>query len=208
MTTIEEPLTDSQDPARNFPAYLKVLQIMSAGNRALFVTSFVTNLLISQFPAVLAYTSKSIIDSLVAKDSSSLPIYLGAFYLALLLVQYVGQVLLVYINDNLTETSAKNIHLAIIKAAIRLEGLYYFENPDFHDRRERLERDALFIPMNLLRFLTDACSIVVTILGMMVLLFALHPLIPLLVILAGIPNVFTQKEVSSTHLRRHQRDCS
>lgn len=201
MTTIEEPFTKSREPARNIPAYLKIFRIMAAGNEALFVTSFVANLLISQFPAILAYTSKTIIDSLVSKDASlfsfsplQAPIFLSCVYLSLLLVQYVGQVLLVHINENLTETGSKNIHLEIIKSAIRLEGLYYFENPDFHDRRALLERDALYIPMNFLRFVTDVCSISVTVLGMMLLLFGLHPLIPFLIIIAGIPDVLTQKK--------------
>jgi ATP-binding cassette subfamily B protein len=185
---------------RNITAYFQLLRIVSAGHRALFATSILTNLLIAQFPALLAYTSKTIIDSLVAKDHSppsfgplKAPIFLGLVYVFLLLVQYIGQVLLVHVNETLTETSSKNIHLEIIKSAIRLEGLYYFENPDFHDRRALLERDALYIPMNLLRFLTDVCSITVTVLGMVFLLFALHPLIPFLIILSGIPDVFTQK---------------
>ena len=200
MTTIDEPLKNFRSPARSIPAYLRILRIMSAGSRALFVTFFVANLFISQFPAILAYTSKTIIDSLVAKDSSlyfgplPAPVFFGCVYLVLLLIQYVGQVVLVHINEKLTETSSKNTHLEIIKSAIKLEGLYYFENPEFHDRRSLLERDALFIPMNLLRFITDIAGIIVTMLGMVVLLLGLHPLIPLLIILAGIPDVLTQKK--------------
>lgn len=201
MTTIEESFKRSRELARSIPAYLQIFRIISAGNHTLFVISFITNLLIAQFPAILAYNGKIIIDSLVSKDSSSYsigplsaPIFLGCVYLSLLLVQYVGQVLLVHINETLTETSSKSIHLEIIKSAIRLEGLYYFENPDFHDRRSLLERDALYIPLNLLRFVTDVCSITVTVLGMVFLLFALHPLIPLVIILAAIPDILTQKK--------------
>jgi ATP-binding cassette subfamily B protein len=179
---------------RDISKYYQLLRIASAGSKALFTASILTNLLIAQLPAVLAYTSKTIIDSLVAANTTSrVPILLGCLYLVLLLVQYIGQVVLVHVNETLTETSSRNIHLEIIKSAIRLEGLYYFENPDFHDRRSLLERDALYIPMNLLRFLTDLGSIAVTTLGMVVLLFGLHPLIPLLIILAGIPDVLTQK---------------
>jgi ATP-binding cassette subfamily B protein len=177
---------------KNISAYVQLLRIVSTGNRALFATSIFTNLVIAQFPALLAYTSKTIIDSLVAKSFQA-PIFFGLLYLGLLLVQYIGQVLLVHVNENLTESSSKSIHLEIIKSANRLEGLYYFENPDFHDRRSLLERDALFIPMNLLRFLTDIGSILVTILGMVFLLFALHPVIPFLIILACIPDVLIQK---------------
>lgn len=186
--------------AKNISAYLTILGILSRGNRVLFVTSFLITIVISQFPALLAYTSKAIIDSLNSKDLSlhigglQAPIFLGCVYLALLLVQYIGQVLLLHVNETLTETGSRSIHLEIIKSAIRLEGLYYFDNPAFHNRRALLERDALYIPMNFLRFVTDICSITVTTLAMVVLLLGLHPLIPLLIILSGIPDVLTQKK--------------
>ena len=185
---------------KNISAYLKILGIMFKGNQVLFVTSFLTTILISQFPAILAFVSKAIIDSLNSRDSSlhfgglPAPIFLGCVYLSLLLVQYVGQVLLLYINETLTETGSKSIHLEVIKSANRLEGLYYFDNPTFHNRRALLERDALYIPMNFLRFVTDITGITVTTLGMVVLLLGLHPLIPLLIILSGIPDVLTQKK--------------
>lgn len=172
---------------------------MSRGNQVLFATSFLTTALISQFPAILAFVSKTIIDSLNSKEPGiyfglQAPIFLGCVYLSLLLVQYSGQVLILYVYETLTETGSRSIHLEIIKSANRLEGLYYFDNPAFHNRRALLERDALYIPMNFLRFVTDVCSITVTTLGMVVLLVGLHPLIPLLIILSGIPDVLTQKK--------------
>jgi len=199
--SLSEFFRTSRELAKNIPAHLKILGVMSAGNQALFATSFLVNILLSQFPAVLAYTSKIIIDSLVSGDSGphsfgglQEPVFLGCVYLALLLTQYVSQTVLLHLNENLTESFSKNIHLEIIKAGIRLEGLYYFENPEFHNRRAILEREALYIPMNFLRFVTDICSIALTMLGMVILLIGLHPLIPLLIILSGIPDVLTQKK--------------
>ena len=193
--------TKSRELARNIQAYFETLRIIAVGSKGLFAISFFGTVVVAQFPALLAYTSKIIIDSLISKDLSpysftplSAPLFFGFIYLAFLLVQYVSQVVLVHINETLTEVSSKTVHLEIIKAANRLEGLYYFENPEFHNRRALLQRDALYIPMNLLRVARDACSITVTILGMVLLLFALHPLIPLLIILAGIPDVLTQKK--------------
>lgn len=199
METTSASSTKPRKLTNNISAYLKILGIMCQGNRVLFAASFITTILIAQFPAVLAYLSKLIIDSLTAKDPGlyfglQAPIFLGFVYLSLLLVQYVGQVLVLYVNETLTESGSRNIHLEIIRSAIRLEGLYYFDNPAFHNRRALLERDALYIPMNFLRFVTDICSITITALGMVVLLFGLHPLIPLLIILSGIPDVLTQRK--------------
>ena len=199
--SLSESFRKPRDRAKNIPASLKILGVMSAGNRALLAVSLLVNVLLSQFPAILAYTSKIIIDSLVSGDSRSHsfgglqePVFFGCVYLALLLAQYVIQTVLLHTNENLTESFSKNIHLEVIRAGIRLEGLYYFENPEFHNRRAILEREALYIPMNFLRFVTDICSIIVTTLGMVILLVGLHPFIPLLLILSGIPDVLTQKK--------------
>jgi ATP-binding cassette subfamily B protein len=198
METTPASSTKPRNLSKNISAYLKILGIMSRDNQVLFATTFVITILISQLPAVLAYLSKSIIDSLTLKDPTQYyglqaPLFLGCVYLSLLLVQYVGQVLVPYVNETLTESGSRNIHLEIIKSAIHLEGLYYFDDPAFHNRRALLERDALYIPMNFLRFVLDICSITVTTLGMIVLLFWLHPFIPLLIILSGIPDVLTQR---------------
>jgi ATP-binding cassette subfamily B protein len=201
MTKIAQLFAKCLELARSVPAYLSILRIVSAGSRSIFAASFLVNLLVAQLPAFLAYTSKSVIDSLLSKNHSpsyigslSAPIFFGCIYLCLLTAQYVGQVVLVHLSEMLTESGSKHVHTEIIKSAIRMEGLYYFENPAFHNRRSLLEREALYIPMNILRFVTEASGIAVTVLGMVVLLFSLHPVIPLLLIISGIPDVLTQRK--------------
>lgn len=187
--------------AKNLPAYLVILRVMSAGNRALLAASLLANLLLSLFPALLAYISKIIVDALVAGRPGPAivgglggPVFLGCVYLALLLAQYAGQAGVLHTHENLTESFSKNIHLEIIKTGLRLEGLSYLDDPQFHNRRSILEREALYTPMNFLRFMTDAGGVAVTIFSMGILLVGLNPLIPLVIILCGIPNVLTQKK--------------
>lgn len=201
MRTFADLFAKSRELARSIPAYISILRIASAGNRSLFAAAFLVNILISQLPALLAYISKNVVDSLLVHNqapgpfaSLSAPLFFGSVYLVLLVAQYAGQVVLVHITEMLTETGSKHIHTQIIKSAIRMEGLYYFENPAFHNRRSLLERDALYIPMNILRFTTDITGIAVTTFCMVLLLFGLHPLIPLLILLSGIPDVITQKK--------------
>jgi ABC-type multidrug transport system fused ATPase/permease subunit len=131
METTPASSTKPRNLSKNISAYLKILGIMSRDNQVLFATTFVITILISQLPAVLAYLSKSIIDSLTLKDPTQYyglqaPLFLGCVYLSLLLVQYVGQVLVPYVNETLTESGSRNIHLEIIKSAIHLEGLSTF----------------------------------------------------------------------------------
>jgi len=201
MTTIAAFFSKSRELARNVPAYLSILRLVSAGSRSLFAVALLVTVLLAQVPAILAYTSQHIIDSLASQGRAhqtigplKAPLFFGCVYLGLLVTQYVGQMVLLHLAEMLTESGSKQIHTEIIKSAIRLEGLYYFENPAFHNRRSLLERDALHIPMNILRLVIDVISIAVTILSMVVLLFALHPLIPLLIVLSGIPDVLAQKK--------------
>ena len=201
MTTIAAFFSKFRELARNVPAYLSILRIVSAGSRTLFAACLLVNVLLAQLPAILAYTNQNVIDSLLSQGRApqsigplKAPLFLGCVYLGFLVTQYVGSLVLVHLSEMLTETGSKQIHTEIIKSAIRLEGLDYFENPAFHNRRSLLERDALSIPMNILRFAIDISSITVTILGMVLLLFMLHPLIPLLIVLSGIPDVLAQKK--------------
>lgn len=201
MTTIAAFFSESRELARNVPAYLSILRIVSAGSRTLFAACLLVNVLLAQLPAILAYTNQNVIDSLLSQGRApqtigplKAPLFLGCVYLGFLVTQYVGQLVLVHLSESLTESGSKHIHTEIIKSAIRLEGLYYFENPAFHNRRSMLERDALYIPMNILRFAIDISSITVTIFCMALLLFGLHPLIPFLILLSGIPDVLAQKK--------------
>ena len=181
--------------------YLRILGFMSAGSKAVFASSFLANLLLAQLPALMAYTTKLIIDSLLSENvaSSSFaglpdPILYGGVYLLFLLFQQNGHTVLNYVSENLTETISKNIHLEIMRTSIRLEGLAYFEDPAFYDRQDVVENTAMYLPMNFLRFSKDIFSIFFIMISMIILLSALHPLIPFLIILFGIPEIMTQKK--------------
>jgi hypothetical protein len=71
MTTIAEFLSKSRELVRNVPAYLSILRIVSAGSRSLFAACLLVNVLLAQLPAILAYTSQNIIDSLGFQSRAS-----------------------------------------------------------------------------------------------------------------------------------------
>ena len=184
--------------ARSFLVYIDMLKLMSKGSRLKFFLSFIANILISQLPVVMAYTSQLIIDSLSVEQVDlsffKSPLFFGCIYLVFLIIQNSGQVFLTIINENLTATISKNLHLEIMKTSIRLEGLYYYENPAYHNRRAIVENSALYLPMNFLNFSTDIYSIACILIGMITLLMQLNPLIPLLIIVSGIPQIFIQRK--------------
>lgn len=186
-------------------SFYRLVSIIATANRGLFAASLCITVLLSQCPALLAYISKLVIDSISSVHSSatsygpvtSPTIMLGTVYLVALLFQHLGQTAVMFINETLTENGSRSVHLELMRAAIRIEGLRPFENPAFHQRRAILENHALYLPMNALRLLTDLCSILLTMFGVIVLLVQIQPLIPFVMILFAIPDARSQ-------MRAHQ----
>lgn len=180
-----------------------VATIALAGNRAYGAAVLLTNVGVSILPAALAYTSRGVIDSLVrvrdsaAPDGTSTPVLLASVFLVLLILQHAAQTLLVLATETLTERSARSLHLALIRTAARLEGIRHFESAEFHDQRLVLETQALYVPMNALRFANDLFSVGISIAAMTVLLSGLHPLVPALMVAFALPDILT-------HIRTHQ----
>ena len=182
----------------------KVLAVVVTGNRYPAALTLICNVFVSVLPAALAYTSRTIIDSLLlvgtvgaagaaaAASGMPAPVWLAGVYVILLVAQQAGQSVLLLANETLTEAGARNIHSAVIATGVRLEGVARFESPAFHDRRMLLERNALYLPMNGLRFVSDLLSIGITMISMAVLLSGLHVLIPLVMIAFALPDVLSQ----------------
>ncbi len=184
---------------RTLGALRTVLSTVAAGNGFQFSAAVVSNVLVSLLPAALAYTSRAVIDALVGRHatapaSAGLPwaVTLAGVYVGLLVAQQVGQHALLLANETLTEAGARNIHVAVISAGARLEGLQHFEDPTFHNRRLLLENNALYLPMNCLRFASDLLGVGIAILAMATVLFSVHVAIPILMVVASIPEVLSQ----------------
>ncbi len=157
-------------------------------------------LALAEIPAILALITKSLVDLLVSGRSFYLgpyllkgPLFLGCVYCALLLLQYVGNIGLFSLGEHLTEAASYDVHIAVMRAGIGFQSLRYFEDPAFHNHRAILERTAFYTPLGLVRVLIDACAVVATTVGMAVLLGKLHPLLPVLIIASGIPDMLVQR---------------
>jgi ATP-binding cassette subfamily B protein len=91
----------------------------------------------------------------------------------------------------------------IISAANRWQGLARFENPGFFDDLERARRHASQAGLNVVVFVARSILSLFTIVGLALILLALHPLAPILIILATIPQMarqFEYRHLTSTHL--------
>ena len=84
----------------------------------------------------------------------------------------------------------------VIRAANRLQGLARFEDPDFADDLQRARKRATRGGLDLTLYVGRAAIELFTAGGLALVLFALHPLIPFLLILATLPQMKRQWEYS------------
>ena len=175
-----------------------LLRLLASGNGALVAASLATTLALSQCPAALAGLSRTIIDDLTVLRAHPTPsvsqtiLMLGIAYLAVSIAQGTGYSVLSFVSERLQQSASRNVHTALMKASLRLEGIRLFDNPEFHNRRAMIEGYAFYMPMNCFRLLTDLISIVLTVAGMACLLVRLEPLIPVILLAFTLPEVRTQ----------------
>ena len=84
----------------------------------------------------------------------------------------------------------------IIRAANRLQGLAPFEDPVFADDLQRARKRAPRGALDLIIYVGRAAIALFTAGGLALVLFALHPLVPFLLILAALPQMKKQWEYS------------
>ena len=84
----------------------------------------------------------------------------------------------------------------IIRAANRMQGLARFEDPDFADDLQRARKRAPRGALNLIILVGRSAIELFTAGGLALVLFALHPLIPFLLLLATLPQMKRQWEYS------------
>lgn len=84
----------------------------------------------------------------------------------------------------------------IIRAANRMQGLARFEDPDFADDLQRARKRAPRGALNLILLVGRSAIELFTAIGLALVLFALHPLLPFLLLLATLPQMMRQWEYS------------
>lgn len=194
------------DPFDNLPGPLttlrRVLGLMSGRNRRACALVLIANLCLSFVPAGMAYLTKEVVDRLFSPIprgagwfgmASLSPLIVAGIYMVLLVFLNLGQTALFAANEHLMETVSSNMHLEIVRRGLRIADLSYFDDPAFYNNRLILERNAFYAPVAVLRPASDLCSVAGTIFGMILVLSALHPLIPVLILLAGLPDFVIQK---------------
>lgn len=179
-----------------------ILRVVPLSLRWRCLAVIAASVALALFPAVLAYQSKVIIDAIFPMGpthtlisngpTGSVPVVLCSIYCAALLFYHLAYPLTTSITDSVIEAVSAAVHLAVMQSGLRLQGLRHFDDPGFYDRRSIIERNAFATPVTLLRPASDLCAAAATICAMAVLLWSLHPAIPILVLMAGAPDVLAQ----------------
>jgi ATP-binding cassette subfamily B protein len=182
----------------NAVAYARFIWLLYNQQRGSVTRVVILNISLAQCPALLAYLSQQVVNEITLAPMAvvgfiATPILLGGVYLLLLLGQHVGQALTVMLTEQLAESASHAVNVQIIHAAMRLQGLSYFDDPHYHDRRTTLEESGPYLTGNYLRFLTDMVGVTLTIASLAVVLGGISPILPLIIIVTGLPDLLSQR---------------
>lgn len=157
---------------------------------------FGTTLIQGITPVVSLWVAKLIIDELVAgvvTQTFDLPLLMWYVALEFVLMALgggmppLGQVAQTAISQLLRV----RLSIAVMEVATRLE-FAVLEEPGFHDRLQRVQRDALYRPLNLIQQLNHSLVGVVGLISVTILLLRVHLLAPVVVLLVGLPFFWVQ----------------
>ncbi len=193
----------SQYLGRGVGPFLLVLRALSARTCYGCALALLGTLLVSQLPAALAYLTKAVVDGLSSKTPPvhllenvvAVPLLFGYAYLVVFLSQNIAQALMFSVGEHLAEQVSHDVHLSVIRRAMRIPGLRYFDTPELYDKRIILERNAFHLPVALLRVTTDVCGSLGAMVGMAFVLCRVNPLIPFVIVACSIPDLLALKRI-------------
>ncbi len=147
-------------------------------------------------PIVRLWVAKLIIDELVAGiGSQAVDMQLLMWYVAveffLMALSGVVQPLGHTAQSALAQLLRVRMSIAVMEVATRLE-FAVLEDPAFHDRLQRVQRDSLYRPLNLLLQVTHGLVGIIGLVSVTVLLTQVHIVAPVVVLLAGLPFFWVQ----------------
>ena len=184
---------------RNIP---KVIRLVWESSWAYTLVLGVITILQGLLPISRVWVGKFIVDSVIRaansggqiEDVKKALVWVGvefALTLAGHLVRHLGQFVQKVLGDLLTN----QITAKVMQKAIDLDVAFY-ENSIFYDKLQKAQRESGYRPMTILNQILSIVQNLVSVSGMLALLFSFHPLIALLVILTTAPVVFTEVKYS------------
>jgi len=157
-------------------------------------------ILLNLLPALQVWLTKLVVDSLTGSaagvsDTLTRAIVLASLY-ALTLIAIAG---LKPIQESLSawleERAVAAVDHRLIQAGTGLVDLYRIERPTFQDEL-RLSREASYRSPQLFMFLQQGLGKLLTLSALLLLLGGLQPLLPLMLIAAGVPHLVAEQRLN------------
>jgi len=145
-------------------------------------------------------TPLSIAGGLVGALDGELLIVLAVLYLLTLLIPGGLQSLYDNLEASIKERVVVEVDRRIMQASERLVDLQRIEAPSFHDQVKLIRQSSYEVPM-MLGMLSLGIGTMLTLGGLLLLLVQIHPVLPLLLLLVGIPNLRAQRRIEAEKYR-------
>ena len=143
----------------------------------------------SLIPATVLYITKRIVDTIAENLGWQVLGELVVAWVVVLLLEAILTPWITAIQGNLGEELLGYLSSQVIEKTASFPGLYYFESSRFYDELEFIKNVIRWHPLNLLWFLLSTVRQVVTIVSVMILLATIAWWIPLLLVIAAIPQI-------------------
>jgi ATP-binding cassette subfamily B protein len=145
-------------------------------------------------------TPLSLAGGLAGALDGELLIVLAVLYLLTLLIPAGLQSLHDNLEAIIKERVVVEVDRRIMQASARLVDLQHIEAPSFHDEVELIRQSSYEVPM-ILGLLSLGPGTILTLGGLLLLLGQIHPALPLLLLLVGIPNLRAKRRLETEKYR-------
>jgi ATP-binding cassette subfamily B protein len=167
--------------------------LVEAGPR-LAVALGILTLLQAALPPLNVRLTQLIVNHLTGDPAGASLSALLALYLALHLATAVLAPKLNAVQAVVNERLTGGMNLRLLARVNAFSDLAPFEDPALHNELQALEEQAPYMSRDLIRAVAEVCEGVLTALGLCLLLASIHPLVPVLLLGAMLPDLLAQRE--------------
>ncbi len=192
-----------------FPAaVLQMVRLAWEAHKVVFVGLLLLQMFSGTLPVATAWVTKQLFDLLGLGLQGGLSAELPSAIVRLLAAQatltILGQLsasLDRYLNSEMSRRLMLRTQMLIYDKIGRLEGLAYFEDPQFHDMIRLATRGAQMGPLQMLNGLTSMTQGIITLLSFLGILIVFNPLLAVIVLLVSVPQLYTQLKIGRRRYR-------
>jgi ATP-binding cassette, subfamily B, bacterial len=182
---------------------IRMLRMIWQAHPPIFLSLILLTAVQALTPLASAWITKLLFDLLALALLGSPSAELWRDLIFLLLAQGVVFIIVqvcvsssTYLNNELGRKLALLTETSVYKKISSFSGIRYFEDPEFYDTFRLASQGAQFGPLQSLGILTGLFQNIITIITFLALLLAFNPLLAMLVILAALPQFWSQLKFS------------